>query len=183
MTDPDFAKALNAVGKKKDKSAFVTLFEHFAPRIKAFLLARGLTSEAADDLAQEVMLTLWHKAPLYNPLRARPSTWIFAIARHKYVDMLRLQTSHSSFVLPLVEEEKTPQEILIASESHEAVESALATLPQELTQILYLSFFEGLSHSAIAARTGLPLGTVKSRIRRALEVLRSKAGLEALWKT
>ncbi|HBH26309.1 MAG TPA: RNA polymerase subunit sigma [Rhodospirillaceae bacterium] len=179
-----FAQDLCAVGKTRDKDAFVRLFKHFAPRVKAFFLARGLAEGEADDLAQEVLLRLWRKAPLYDPTRAAPATWIFAIARHKYVDMLRMQATQAAAATALGDlpppPEEGPDSAFLAGESHAALAEALATLPKDLTEVLRLSFFDGLAHGAIAARTGLPLGTVKSRIRRAMEFLRASGALEGL---
>lgn len=167
---------LRAVGKSRDKESFIRLFEHFAPRVKSYLMKTGLSPELADELAQETMLTVWNKAADFDPSRAAAGTWIFTIARNKRVDFLRRASTRSEVALPemplLADESPGPGENLARLEDEERIAKALTHLPEEQAALIRKSFFEGKSHAVIAEETRLPLGTVKSRIRTALDKLR-----------
>lgn len=180
-----FEEMLQAVGQHQDKPSFVALFEHFAPRVKSYLIKGGMKPEQADELAQETMLSIWNKADRYDPRIAAASTWIFTIARNKRTDALRRDRAapvdFDDLPMP-VDETPGPRDQLMSSEQTEIIAEALKTLPAEQAGLLYKSFFEGKSHGDIAQETGLPLGTVKSRIRLALEKLRGVEGVRELWQ-
>jgi RNA polymerase sigma factor (sigma-70 family) len=182
--DRDFAVLLQAVGQHQDKDAFVELFEYFAPRVKSFLMKAGANAETADELAQETMLTIWNKAGTYNPKHAAPSTWIFTIARNKRIDALRSE-GHARFEdadeIDLPDSALNAREELSAHQETEILAAALEKLPVEQAELVKKSFFEDKSHADIALETGLPLGTIKSRIRLALERLRGETKVKALW--
>jgi RNA polymerase sigma factor (sigma-70 family) len=182
---PDFAQLLESVGKNQDREAFIQLFEYFAPRIKSFLMKAGTSAETADELAQETMLTIWDKASSYNPAHAAPSTWIFTIARNKRIDALRKTGSYrfeDSDELPLEDENADQRAHFAAAQETQILASALEKLPPEQAELVKKSFFEDKSHAAIAEETGLPLGTIKSRIRLALERLRNESKVKSLWQ-
>jgi RNA polymerase sigma-70 factor (ECF subfamily) len=124
---------------QQDQAAFAELFNHFAPRVKSFLMKSGADASLAEECSQEVMVTLWRKAHLFDPTRASVATWIFTIARNKKIDALRRQNR--------------PE-------------------PESLPWHVKRAFYGDLSHQEIAMETGLPLGTIKSRIRLALERMR-----------
>lgn len=173
---------LLAVGQQKSRDCFVELFEYFAPRIKSFFIKGGSTPEQADELAQETMLTVWNKAGSFDPRKATASTWIYTIARNKRVDSLRSMTRRNEVdlpeYLPAGDETPIPGESLAQEESNALISAALEDLPEDEAALIHKSFFEGKSHSMIAHETGIPLGTIKSRIRTALGRLRRnlKAG-------
>ena len=172
------------VGQDQDRKSFIALFNHFAPRIKSFLIKAGLQPETADELAQETMLTIWNKASSYDPKQAAASTWIFTIARNKRIDVLRkLGRAHFDSINEMILEDDGASPIDIASDRQESekISEALKKLPEEQLTLIKKSFFEDKSHAAIAEETGLPLGTVKSRIRLALERLRHQSGVKELW--
>jgi RNA polymerase sigma factor (sigma-70 family) len=174
-----FEDLLVAVGKNRDRDAFVRLFEHFAPRVKSFLLKGGMSAAQADDLAQDTMLTVWRKAPQFNPLLAGASTWIFTIARNRRIDFLRSRGRPEPDPQdPLMERDTgpAPDAVVSHSEDSKALFNALAELPAEQADLVRKAFYEDKTHSDIAAETGLPLGTVKSRLRLAMERLRQKIG-------
>lgn len=176
-----FEDLLVSVGREQDRNAFIRLFEYFAPRIKSFLMKGGLSPEEADELAQETMLTVWHKAAGYDPARAAASTWIFTIARNKRIDALRRLASRPESqmneALQIVDSNNIlPDDVLRGKEQETALSSAIASLPPEQAALIEKAFFEHKSHSDIAEETKLPLGTVKSRIRLALERLRHRLG-------
>lgn len=179
-----FDDMLVNVGRDKDKESFIALFDHFAPRIKSFLIKAGLQHGTADELAQETMLTIWNKAEKYDPKLAAASTWIFTIARNKRIDVLRkLGRAHFDSIndMTIEDDSASPAEIANDRQESEKVAEAIAKLPEEQLTLIKKSFFEDKSHAAIAEETGIPLGTVKSRIRLALERLRHQSGVKELW--
>ncbi|QCO56108.1 sigma-70 family RNA polymerase sigma factor [Pseudorhodobacter turbinis] len=175
-TEPeDWSALILRVRDAQDKSAFAALFRHFAPRIKGFLMKSGTSAALAEECAQDVMATLWQKAHLFDPARASAATWIFTIARNRRIDALRKSRRPEPEDLTWgPEAEPDQQEALELSQDTERLGEALALLPQKQRDLIERAYFGDLSHSEIAAETGLPLGTIKSRIRLALERLRHK---------
>jgi len=167
------------VAENRDRTAFMQIFRHFAPRVKGFLVGRGLTSHAADDVLQEVMLAIWNKAGSYDPAKAAISTWIFTIARYKYIDRLRRESRHKTDSDDLdlkPSDAPVADDDVLQDQRQNAVQAAIANLPADQQSVIFLSFIKGLAHSEIAEQLGLPLGTVKSRIRRAFARLREELG-------
>ena len=169
---------LVAVGRRRDREAFAALFRFFAPRLKSYYLRQGSPPRQAEDLVQETMLRVWERASLYDPSRAQASTWIFTVARNLRLDSLRgerhPEPESEALLSELPDGSESADVLLESSRREERVRAALATLPWEQMEILKLSFFEDVAHADIARRLGLPLGTVKSRIRRALARLRGE---------
>ena len=162
-----------AVRDKQDKEAFAELFSHFAPRVKSFLMKSGASHDVAEECAQDVMATLWRKAHMFDPAKASVSTWIFTIARNRRIDMLRKQRRPEPEDLPWGPEAEPDQaDAMALQEETDQLGQALAQLPEKQRTLIEKAYFGDLSHSEIAAETGLPLGTIKSRIRLALERLR-----------
>ncbi len=175
-----FADLAGAVARDRDRTAFAELFDFFAPRLVAFLCRNGANRETAEELAQETMTVLWHKAHLFDASKATLSTWLFRIARNRRIDLARRDKSDRIDPADPIfqpEAQGDPGEQLDAEKRDERVRAALATLPHEQLILVRQAFFEGLSHSEIAERAGLPLGTVKSRIRLAFG--RMRKALEA----
>ncbi|MCC7305868.1 MAG: sigma-70 family RNA polymerase sigma factor [Alphaproteobacteria bacterium] len=180
-----FEDMIVAIAQNNDRPAFIGLFGHFAPRIKSWLIKGGMSPEAADDLAQETMLGVWHKAASFDPRRAGASTWIFTIARNKKIDLLRKGTQYGVDIdaLENMESGETPApETLQRREETSRFAAALETLPPEQADLLRESFFENKSHSEIAQEKNIPIGTVKSRIRLALDRLRKEKNIQELWQ-
>ena len=162
-----------AVRDRQDQEAFAALFSHFAPRVKAFLMKSGATHDVAEECAQDVMATLWRKAHLFDPTKASVSTWIFTIARNRRIDFLRKDRRPEPEDLPWGPESEPDQEdVVTLNQETELLGKALAELPEKQRELIKAAYFGDLSHSEIAAKTGLPLGTIKSRIRLALDRLR-----------
>jgi len=157
----------------QDKKAFGDLFRHFAPRIKGFLMKSGSSDTLAEEVAQDVMATVWQKAGLFDPARASVATWIFTIARNRKIDILRKQRRPEPEDLPWGPSAEPDQEDTIALQQDTVrLRAAIAELPEKQRDLVKQAYFGELSHSEIATETGLPLGTIKSRIRLALERLR-----------
>lgn len=158
---------------QRDEAAFIKVFQHFGPRVKAFLMKTGMDAALSEECAQEVLVTVWNKAHLYDASRASPSTWIFTIARNKKIDVLRKQKRPEPEDLTWGPEAEPHQEdILGLQQESEQLGRALRDLPAKQRELIEKAYFGDLSHSEIAEQTGLPLGTIKSRIRLALERLR-----------
>jgi RNA polymerase sigma-70 factor (ECF subfamily) len=167
---------LEQIAAKRDAQAYRELFEKYGPLVKAFMMRQGTDSSTAEELAQETMLSVWRKAALYSREKGTVITWIFAIARNLRID--RLRSEETWVELPDRYEQEasgdaTADEVVSGEQRRSLVRQALEGLPSDQREAVVLSFIEGLSHRAIADRLGLPIGTVKSRIRLAYLKLRS----------
>jgi RNA polymerase sigma-70 factor (ECF subfamily) len=171
--EAEWIACVERIRKSQDQAAFADLFRHFAPRVKGYLMKSGASASLAEECSQDVMATLWHKAHLYDPARASVATWIFTIARNRRIDILRKQNRPEPEDLPWgPEAEPEPADVLALQQESRKLALALAELPAKQRELLEKAYFGDLSHGEIAAETGLPLGTIKSRIRLALERLR-----------
>jgi len=176
-----FADLLVAVATRQDRNAYSELFAYYAPRVKSYLLRLGADSALAEEIAQDVMVTVWRKAGLFDRAQASVSTWIFRIARNRRIDLFRRSKRpeldpEEEMVLP--SGVPAPDARIEAMETEGRVRAAMKDLPEEQVLLLKLAFYEGLSHSEIAARLGTPLGTVKSRIRLAFARMKARLGDE-----
>lgn len=178
LTD-DLNDLLTAVGASRDGRAFTMLFDHFRPRLQAQMVRGGLAPFAAEDVTQDVMETIWRKAHLYDPEKSAAATWIFHIARNRRIDLRRRSREFSDVaedLLVIADPAEDNDNCLDAARRDQHVRSALDALPKEQVALVRLAFFEGLSHSTIARRLQLPIGTVKSRLRLAFVRLRRLLG-------
>jgi RNA polymerase sigma factor (sigma-70 family) len=169
----DWIAELEAIRDRQDQKAFADLFTYFAPRVKAFLMKSGAPHDVAEECAQDVMATLWRKAHMFDGTKASVATWVFTIARNRRIDMVRKSRRPEPEDLPWgPDAEPGAADVMALQEDTELLGRALATLPEKQRKLIERAYFGELSHSEIAAETGLPLGTIKSRIRLALERLR-----------
>ena len=171
----ELSELLIAVAEHRDRKAFIRLFEHFGPRVKSYLKRLGVIDSEADDLMQEVMLTVWRRAEQFDHRKARASTWIFTITRNKRIDAIRRERRpeldpNDPALVP--DRDDDPSEAVSANEWREAIRKAIDEVPEEQARLLRMSFFEDKTHDVIAKELDLPLGTVKSRIRLAVAKLR-----------
>lgn len=183
MLDRDTLDGLVEAAARRDRTAFGQLFHFYAPRVKSYLLRLNASDSLAEELTQEVMLTVWRKADTFDRSQASSSTWIFRIARNRRIDAARraarpdLDAEDPSLRPP---EQEAPDDAVHAGAREAHVREALADLPEEQVALLRMAFFDGLSHRDIADRVGVPLGTVKSRLRLAFDKLRKRLSVEAL---
>jgi RNA polymerase sigma factor (sigma-70 family) len=166
---------LTAVGADRDSQAFTVLFDHFVPRVQAQMLRLGLAPFAAADVTQDVMETIWRKAHLFDPRKAAAATWVFHIARNRRIDVKRRSREtvcaiEDFFDIP--DPSGGSDDCVDSTKRESCLREALRSLPHDQFTLVKLAFFDGLSHTEIAAHTNLPLGTVKSRLRLAFCRLR-----------
>lgn len=157
-----------AVAENKDKKAFEKLFVFYAPRIKALLMKQGSDAELAEDLMQETMLTVWNKCGQFESWRGGLSAWIFTIARNKRIDRFRKQGSRHYLDVDdfdFVDESPDGEAQVMSSERDQLVSQAAEKLPDDQKTVIEMSYRQSLSQSEIAEKLGIPLGTVKSRMR------------------
>jgi RNA polymerase sigma-70 factor (ECF subfamily) len=171
----DFADLLERVAARADKAAFTRLFAYYAPRVKGYLLRLGLGAAEAEEVCQEVMVAVWRKAASFDRRQASVATWIFRIARNRRIDAFRREQRavldvHDPAFQPAAE--ALPDSASESAEREAQLRRAMAELPPEQRDLVRVAFYEDLSHSQVAERTGLPLGTVKSRLRLAFAKLR-----------
>jgi RNA polymerase sigma factor (sigma-70 family) len=173
--EQDWSALMVQVRDQRDRSAFAALFGHFGPRVKHFLMKGGAPAAVAEDCAQDVMATVWAKAAQFDPVRASVATWIFTIARNRRIDMVRRDRRPEPEELDWMGGDEPDQaDVYAAAEETRSLTAALADLPEKQRLLIQRAYYGDLSHSEIAAETGLPLGTIKSRIRLALDKLRLK---------
>lgn len=170
---------IRAIAVEQDRAAFATLFEYFAPRVKAFMQRSGASEARADELAQETLLTVWRKAALFDPASTGAAAWIFTIARNLRIDAHRrerrggaMETTDVDIEFQ-VDDAPQPDARLAATQTEQRVRAALSELSVDQVRVVELSFFEEKAHAEIAAILEIPLGTVKSRLRLAMNRLRN----------
>lgn len=173
------AELVRRIAQDRDRDAFKTLFLRYGMKVKAFMIRSGAAPDAADEAAQEAMLAVWRRAETFNPELASVPAWLFAIARNKRVDLLRRGARpepdpEDPTFRP--EPDPAPDRRLGAARRDAAVRAALSELTEDQRRVVMLSFYEGCAHSEISERLGVPLGTVKSRLRLAFGKLRAKLG-------
>jgi len=180
-TSDHLCSLVERIAETRDRQAFEDLYRHFAPRLKAYGMRAGADPITAEELAQEAMIMVWRKAASFDRRKATVSTWLFTIVRNKRIDLLRRQNrpnSEAEDVLAMIEPDIPQDDAVIAQQHGSVVRDSLQTLPDDQKKVLSMAFFEDKSHSQIAEDLGLPLGTVKSRIRLAMNRLKVRLGKE-----
>jgi RNA polymerase sigma-70 factor (ECF subfamily) len=174
----DWAGLIGAVAQAQDRAAFARLFQHFAPRVKGFMRKSGMSDQAAEELAQETLLMVWRKAATFDPASTGPSAWIFTIARNLRIDALRRAHRSVSGVTNdiaaefVLDDAPAADAVLAAQQDQARMRAAMAALSGDQMQVVELSFYQEKAHAEIATTLGIPLGTVKSRLRLAMDRLR-----------
>ena len=168
---------IEAIAARRDRAAFAELFGHFAPRLKAYLLRLGADAGTAEEVAQEALLTVWRRADSFDRRQAGAGTWIFTIARNRRIDRLRRERRpeydpNDPALVP--DPPQDADDAVWSGQVEGRLRVAIEALPPEQSDLIRRAYFEDLSHREIAERSGLPLGTVKSRIRLALQRLRER---------
>ena len=175
VADEAMTEHVLAVAERRDREACRAVFGHYAPKLKAFLARGGLDEAIAEELVQDVMLTVWRRAETFDPGQGTFAAWLFTIARNRRIDYFRraaksLGDDPDPMLLP--EPEPSAEGLVEIQQNNTFVRAAMEQLPAEQIEVLRMAFFEQKSHSVIAEEQGLPLGTVKSRIRLAMRQLK-----------
>lgn len=173
----DDVALLAEIGRARDPEAFEALCRRYAPRLIAFVARRGVPDPEA--VAQEVLLTVWRRAEIYDPERASVASWIFTIARNRSIDALRKERrpapdpSDPAFVeANATTSVEAPDVAADRVRRETAVVNALGELPDEQRQIIDIVYWRGETFASAAAALDIPLGTAKSRLRLAVSFLR-----------
>ncbi|MBB1117551.1 sigma-70 family RNA polymerase sigma factor [Stenotrophomonas sp. W1S232] len=171
---------MQAVARSRDQASFMRIYDHFAPRVRLYLRGLGAPEMVAEELAQEALLRLWQRADSYDAARSTLSTWLFRIARNLHIDRLRRE---NHWLAVDIDAEDAPQFELetenpqfSSAESYAAhadLNERIERLSATQARLIRMSYFEAKSHQQIADELGMPLGTVKSHIRRAFQQLQS----------
>jgi RNA polymerase sigma-70 factor, ECF subfamily len=169
-------RLVQRVAKNLDREAFAELFDVVAPRLKSFMIRKGALPDVAEDVVQETMINVWTKAGFYDSAKGSALAWIFTIARNLRIDRIRRETSRpiselGDFDAP--SDDRGSEEIVLQKDEARTVTRALSKIPPEQMEILVLSFIDDVTQAEIARRLNLPIGTVKSRMRRAYSTLRT----------
>ena len=175
---PSFNELLIKLAEVQDRFVFKRIYDHFSPRVKQYLIGLGCLPQIAEELTQEALIRVYQRAHQFDSSKAQASTWIFRIARNLMIDHLRkdkmtpLQEEYSASEIEL--EYETTQPVLDGKKIQELMQS----LPNDQTQVVHLTYFLGLSHSQIAQKLSMPIGTVKSNLRLAVKRLRGALEVE-----
>jgi RNA polymerase sigma-70 factor (ECF subfamily) len=161
-----------------DQGAVAVLYERYGG--VAYGLAYRITNDgpAAEDVVQDAFVSLWKQAPRFDPKRGQVRSWLLTIVHHRAIDAVRRRTGRKERALPEGPEEFVatrgrPEELAEWKLEAEAVRAAVRQIPDDQRQTVEMAYFEGLTHVEIAERMGVPLGTVKSRLRIGLEKMRT----------
>jgi RNA polymerase sigma-70 factor (ECF subfamily) len=164
------------------RPSFEAIFVEYAPRVRAYFLRHGLNRSLADEVAQEVMISVWNNSDRFDPEKGAMSTWVFAIARNRLIDSVRRtrrpepDPDDPCWVGDRQSQEPTPERATVELSRARKLRTALERLPLEQRNVLEALYFDGQSMSELAESSGTPLGTVKTRARLALKALRNHVG-------
>ncbi|MEM6604009.1 MAG: sigma-70 family RNA polymerase sigma factor [Pseudomonadota bacterium] len=174
-----YSGLITEIGQNHDKDAYKRVFKEFYPRVKSYLASLGIDHEKLDDIAQDVMTTIWRKAHQYDVSKAAPVTWIFTIARNRYIDACIRKKNHNfteqdaSYFMVEFED---PDVSYSRLNNQEIIQDMLKKLPETQLELVKMAYFKDYSHREISEIMGWPLGTVKSRLRVALQKMKKLLG-------
>ena len=175
LSADEAAQLIEAIASHQDRAAFESLFRHFAPRVKSFIMRGGTDAEAAQEVAQETLIMVWRKAASFDRSRASAAIWIYTIARNKRIDLLRRgqkPIDGEDWRVVYAPKDEDADKSVLADQTYTQVKKFMGDLSADQLVVIQKAFFEEKTHAVIAKELHLPLGTVKSRIRLALGRLR-----------
>lgn len=170
------SELLQAIARREE-AALEALFQRYGGRVLAYVRTLGGPRFPAEDAVQEVFLALWQKAALFSPGAGSAEAWIFTLTRHKVFDQLRTQRSTREDADPDLEHLPVMDPSPTDPETALSLDKALSMLPADQQQPIRLAYMGGLTYEEAARRLGLPLGTLKSRVRSGLGALRTLLAL------
>ncbi|WP_427452751.1 sigma-70 family RNA polymerase sigma factor [Litorimonas sp. WD9-15] len=168
---------LAAIAEKQDAKALSDLFEIYGPKLKGWLMARGVGNGTAEDIVQDVMIKVWTKAEMFDPAKASFATWVYRMTRNKWIDHKRkhgrMDVRDPELMKVIADDEVPSAEAnFMSQESTDILRAQIALLTEAQQMAIRMAFIEFKTHKQISAETGLPLGTVKTRIRSAIQALK-----------
>lgn len=170
---------MDGVARLRDRDCFMRIYDHFMPRLCVYLRGLGSPEAVAEELAQESLLRLWLRASDFDPRQGALSTWLYRIGRNLHIDRVRRERSWMQ-VQDAVEEAAACDVVQRSSAEqfadHAQLRQRINELPAVQARLVRMSYFEAKSHGDIAQALGMPLGTVKSHLRRAFLQLQAKVG-------
>ncbi len=175
MDTHDWSAQMSMVSVHRDRASFMRIYDHFAPRLQRYLRNLGVAESMADELVQEALLTLWRKAAMFDPARASLGTWLYRVARNLYIDHVRKEPHWAPIQdgldqLDHAESDRRdshPESVI----DQDLLKQAIDRLPVVQAKLVRMCYLESKSHSEISAELEMPLGTVKSSLRRAFAKL------------
>lgn len=159
-----------------DRQSFRQVFDALAPVVKGLALRQGADRAMAEEVVQDTFVAVWRRAAQYSQERGTVAAWVFAIARNARIDRLRREPAWQELTdeqSEVASDDPAPDDIVGAQQIQTQLRGVLTTLPPEQAAVIRLAYVEGLSHSAIAAALGVPIGTVKTRMNLAYQKIRS----------
>jgi RNA polymerase sigma-70 factor (ECF subfamily) len=171
-----FTHHMYEIAFNQDKEAFAEIFNFFAPRLKSYFIKAGAIESQAEEVIQEVMIAVWTKAASYDKQKSSVSTWIYTIARNKRIDKIRKEKRHylaesdEGLEIPMA---STQEQDIFSLQLTKKIQNCIQSLPTEQAELLKLSYFYEKTHTDISKELKIPLGTVKSRIRLALNKMKN----------
>lgn len=175
VSPPTVDDWLLRIAEAQDKEAFASLFKHYAPRLKSFVMSMGAAAPRADEVVQDSLLTVWRRSAQFDASRGTGAAWLFTITRNTFISHVRRQKHHEATDKDpaFVSEAPSPEDEAIVHQTRRKLMLALATLPEEQASVLRDAYMRGQPLREIAEQQRLPLGTVKTRARLALDKLRT----------
>lgn len=171
------AAHIGKVAENRDRGAFALIYEYFGPRLKSFVMRQGSDPQLAEEVVQETMVKIWHKAGQFDAKKASASTWIYTIARNMRIDLLRkINRPEPDMNDPAMTPEPDPMayDVIALNQEADQLKKSIALLPEDQQRVLQLAYFQDKTHNEVALELNVPLGTVKSRIRLALKRIRTE---------
>ena len=176
------AQWLVRIAEHRDAKALTALFDVYSPKLKGWLMARGAPGATAEDVVQDVMLKVWTGARLFDPSKASFATWVYRMTRNRWIDHQRkhgrMDVRDPELMKTIADEEVPSAEVgFMEQQDSDWLADEIALLTETQQQAIRMAYMQFKTHKEIAEETGLPLGTVKTRIRSAMQAL--KANMQA----
>ena len=172
------AQFMASIRDKKCQSSLTELFSIYGPKLKGWLMARGVGNGAAEDIVQDVMITVWTKAHLFDAAKASFATWIYRTTRNRWIDHQRkhsrMDVREPEFMKIIVDDEvPSAEHNFMLEQDAEKLYAEIEKLSETQKAAVRMAFMEFKTHKDISEQTGIPLGTVKTRIRSAVQSLKA----------
>lgn len=176
------ARWMAAIAASQDAQALSELFKVYGGKLRGWLMARGVGSATAEDIIQDVMIKVWTRAELFDPSKASFATWVYRLTRNRWIDHKRKHGRmdvRDPELMNIIADDEVPsaEDFFIYDQSVEALQTEIAKLTSPQQDAIRLAYMEFKTHKEIAEETGLPLGTVKTRIRSAVQALKNNMRL------